>query len=224
PSRRRLPDVAALGGSMGTEAKDTAAAAARPRGSFVWPRLETDDTINRYLKFTSALVYIVAGWPLALCAVPSWLLGLPGKLAVTVPNGVGGGAILAGLGYLLSRHRSRVVAVLLMLVALVQIDATLEAAPRALVLLFGIGSLRATIAWHKRHPATVRWGHVAIATVSAAVTVPVTGVVAANAVWPLSHDQNIPHLVSGCVGILSGIAAASLLTRKFPTTAAATPA
>src|SRR5262249_60712811 len=101
-------------------------------------------------------------------------------------------------------------------------DATLQAAPRALVLLFGTGSLRATIAWHKRHPATVRWGHVAIATVGAAVTVLVTGVVAANAVWPLPHHTNITQLVSGSGGSLSGIAAAALLTRKFPATAAAT--
>src|SRR5262249_28744156 len=86
----------------------------------------------------------------------------------------------------------------------------------AIFLVFFFGSLRATIVWHKRHPAVVRCGHVALAAVGTPATFLMIGVAA----WFMPMAPLHPSLIING-GILAAVIAAALLTWKFPTTAAA---
>ena len=211
---------------MGIERKDLVGATAQQRFfSFFWPKFETDAKIETYLKSARLIVFCLAGWSLIVGAAAIALGWLPSGLSIV---GIAGtGVLLAGIGHLLYRRHSRVMAALLMVAAIGQIAAGGGKGGTAIVMLllvFGINSLRATIVWHKLHPTAIRWRNVAIAAVGTTAIVLVTAVAAAVALFLLAYDQNFIDSASGTFGILMGIAAATLLTRKFPTTAAATSA
>jgi hypothetical protein len=219
---------------MVTEQSDSAAASARPRGFFIWPNLATDQDVDAYLKLARLAVYFAAVAIVAAGAVAiELLLREPNAAETSVAANTAtlfgaSAAALAAQGYLLYRRRSRILAVLLLLTGLAQVlegaivGGRLGIGVGAVLVIFGLGSLRATIIWHKRHPAAVRWGHVVVATVGMAATVLVTGVPVWIVVLAMSgNDRDLANDVSGNVGLLAGMAVTALLTRKFPTTAAA---